>query len=102
MSDVIWGGNSVFALHFHITVHHQRKSAQELKAETWRQELIQRSWRSAAFWPVHHGFLSLLSNRTQDDQLRVVPSRKGSALPHQSLIKKISSDSLILGMHFLI
>jgi hypothetical protein len=26
-----WGGNSLFGLHFHITAHHQRMPAQELK-----------------------------------------------------------------------
>jgi len=26
-----WGGKGLFGLHFHITVHHQRKSGQELK-----------------------------------------------------------------------
>jgi hypothetical protein len=25
-----WGGKSLFSLHFHIAVHHQRKSGQEL------------------------------------------------------------------------
>jgi hypothetical protein len=26
-----WGGMGLFGLHFHITVHHPRKSGQELK-----------------------------------------------------------------------
>ena len=30
-----------FTLQFHITVHHWGKSEQELKAETWRQELME-------------------------------------------------------------
>jgi hypothetical protein len=27
--EVSWGGKSLFSLHFHIAVHHQRKSGQE-------------------------------------------------------------------------
>jgi hypothetical protein len=30
------------------------------RAGTWRQELMQRSWRDAAYWLVPHGLLSLL------------------------------------------
>jgi hypothetical protein len=26
-----WGGKGLFILHFHITIHHQRKSGQEIK-----------------------------------------------------------------------
>jgi hypothetical protein len=36
----------IFSLHFHIAVHHQRNSH---RAETWRQELMQRPWRGAAY-----------------------------------------------------
>ncbi|EDL21040.1 mCG140729 [Mus musculus] len=31
MTKETWGGKGLFGLHFHITVHHQRKSEQELK-----------------------------------------------------------------------
>jgi hypothetical protein len=31
------------------------------RAGTWRQELMQRPWRSAAYWLAPHGLLSLLS-----------------------------------------
>ena len=31
------------------------------RAGTWRQELMQRPWKSAAYWLAHHGSLSLLS-----------------------------------------
>jgi hypothetical protein len=31
MTKAIWGGKGLFSLCFHITVHHQRKSGQELK-----------------------------------------------------------------------
>ena len=30
------------------------------RAGTWRQELMQRPWRRAAYWLVLHGLLSLL------------------------------------------
>jgi hypothetical protein len=36
------------------------------RAGTWRQELMQRAWRGAAFWLAPHGLFSLLSYRTQD------------------------------------
>ena len=42
-----WGGKGSFSSHFiSLTVHHQRKTGQESnRAETWRQELMQRPWR---------------------------------------------------------
>ena len=33
------------------------------RAGSWRQELMQRPWRSAAYWFASHGLLSLLSYR---------------------------------------
>ena len=33
---------------------------------TWRQELMQRPWRVAAYWIASPGLISLLSYRTQD------------------------------------
>jgi hypothetical protein len=40
------------------------------RAGTWRQELMQRPWRGAAYWLASPGLLSLLSYRTQDYQPR--------------------------------
>ena len=40
------------------------------RAGTWRQELMQRPWRSAAYWLASPGFLHLISYRTQDYQSR--------------------------------
>jgi hypothetical protein len=41
MTKITGGGKGLFELHFHITVHHGRKSRQELRqAGTWRQELM--------------------------------------------------------------
>jgi len=43
-----WGGKGLFSLHFHIAVHHQRKSGQELK-QVRKQELMQRPWRDVTY-----------------------------------------------------
>lgn len=51
------------------------------RAGTWKQELVQESWRSIAYWLVSHGLLSLLSYRTQDHHPRDVPTHKGLVLP---------------------
>ena len=40
------------------------------RAGTWRQELMQRPWRGAAYWLASPGLLNLLSYRTQDHQPR--------------------------------
>jgi hypothetical protein len=40
------------------------------RAGTWKQELMQRPWRDAAYWLASPGLLSLLSYRTQDSQPR--------------------------------
>jgi hypothetical protein len=31
MAKAMWGGKDLFGLHFHIAVHHKRKSGQEVK-----------------------------------------------------------------------
>jgi hypothetical protein len=31
------------------------------KEGTWRQELMQRPWKGAVYWLVHHGLLTMLS-----------------------------------------
>jgi hypothetical protein len=46
------------------------------RAGTWRQELMQRPWRGAAYWIASPGLLSLFSYRTQNSQ-----SRDGTTLP---------------------
>jgi len=38
------------------------------KEGTWRQELMQKPWRGAAYWLAPHDFLHLFSYRTQDPQ----------------------------------
>jgi hypothetical protein len=37
MTKATWAGKGSFGLHFHITVHHQRKSGQEIK-QGWNLE----------------------------------------------------------------
>jgi hypothetical protein len=56
-------------------------------AGTWRQEVM--LWRDAAYWLAPHGFLSLLSYRTQDHQPRDVTTHNGLGL-----LSSISKDML--------
>ena len=51
------------------------------RAESWRQELMQRPWKGAAYWLVSPGLLSLLSSRTPDQQLRNGITHLDWALP---------------------
>jgi hypothetical protein len=72
------------------------------RAGTWREELMQRPWRHAAYWLVLQGSLSLLCYRTITP--RTVPPTMGWDLLHQSLIKKMTyrlAYNLILWKHFL-
>ena len=83
--------------------HHGRKSRPN-RAGAWRQELMQRPWRGAAYWLALYDLLSLLSYRTQNHSPGVATPTMGWALPHQSLVKKIhyrSAYSQILWRHFL-
>ena len=60
----LWEGNGLFGLHFQITVHHWRKSGQELRQGwNWRQELMQSPW--IGVWPTLHSLLSLFSYGAQ-------------------------------------
>jgi hypothetical protein len=61
--EASWGGKSLFSLHFHVAVHHQRKSGLELK-QVRKQELMQRPWRDVSYWLASPGLLSMLSYRT--------------------------------------
>ena len=65
----IWGRKGLLGLYFHTSVHHRRKSGQKLK-QSWNleQELMQKPWRSDAYWIALHGLLSLLSYRTQNQK----------------------------------
>jgi hypothetical protein len=72
--------NCLFSFHFHIVVHHQRKSGLELK-QVRKQELMQRPWREITYWLAFPGLLSLLSYRPQDDQPRDGPTHNGPSYP---------------------
>ena len=78
------GPQGLFSSHFHITVHHQRKSGQELKQG--------RDLEAGADAEAMEGccivpclLLMACSYRTQDHQLR-----GGTTLSHQLLMKKMS------------
>jgi len=66
------GRKEFIQLHFHIAIHHQRKSGLELK-QVRKQELMQKPWRDVTYWLASPGLLSLLSYRTQD-YLGMAPS----------------------------
>jgi hypothetical protein len=82
------GRSLIFSLCSHTTVHHQRKSWQDLK-QLWRQELMQRPWRGVAYWLAHHGLLSLSSYKTEDHSPGVALPAITCTLPCQSLVRKI-------------
>jgi hypothetical protein len=52
-----------------------------LMAETWRQELMQRPWRGAAYWIASPGLISLFSCRTQDYHPRDNTTHNGLVPP---------------------
>jgi hypothetical protein len=54
-----------FSLHVLITVYHEVKSEHKLSG-IWRQELMQRPWKTTAYLLDYSGLLSLLSYKTQE------------------------------------
>ena len=74
------GGKCLFSLHFHIAVHHQRKSGLELK-QVRKQELMQRPWKDVTYWLASPILLSLLSYRTKDYQPRHGTTHNGPSHP---------------------
>ena len=74
--EASWGGEGLFGLHFHIAVHHQRKSGLELKPVR-KQELMQRPWRDVPYWFASSALLSLLSYRTKTTSPGMVPPTRG-------------------------
>ena len=55
-------GNDLFAFLFHTVAHHRRSQDRgSNRVGSWKQELIQRPQRDAAYWLASHGLLSLLS-----------------------------------------
>jgi hypothetical protein len=65
------GEKDLFGLYFQITIHHQRKSGQELKQDrNLEAEADAEAMEGAAYWLTPHDLFSLLSYRTQDHQPR--------------------------------
>jgi hypothetical protein len=61
------GGKDLLDLNLHSSVHHQGSlDRNSIRAETWRQELKQKSWRRKAYCLAPPTFLSLLCSRTQN------------------------------------
>ena len=93
-------------LYFHTIVHHWKKSGQELlnRAKNWRQELMQRPWRGAAYWLAPHGLVSLISYKIQDHQPRDGTTHNGLSSTTSITNKEIPyrfAYNLILWRHFL-
>jgi len=71
------------------------------RAGPWRQELMKRPWRDAAYWLAHHGLLSLFYYRTRTPALGW---HHPQWWPHQTLVKKMPyrlAYIWILQRHFL-
>lgn len=62
---------------------------QELKGGIWKQELIQRPWRSSAYLTVSHDLPLCFLIPTRTIYSRVVLASVGWTLPQPSLIKEI-------------
>ena len=78
--EASWGGKGLFSIHFHIAVHHQKKSELELR-QVRKQEMMQRPWRVVMYWLASYSLLSLLSYRTQDYQPRDGTTYNGQTYP---------------------
>jgi hypothetical protein len=79
MIKVAWLGKGLFGLHFSFFTEGIRTGTQT--AGIRRQELMQRSWRSTAYWLAPHDWLGLLSYSTQDHQPRDGTTHNGLAPP---------------------
>jgi hypothetical protein len=55
------------------------------RIRTWRQELMGKQWRGAAYWHIH-GLLILLSYRPPGPPAQGWPHRNGLGSPHQLLM----------------
>lgn len=71
MTKISWGGKGLLCLHFHITVHHHKKSGQELKqAKSLKAGADAQAMEVCPCRLVPHDLLSLLSYGTPDYQSR--------------------------------
>jgi hypothetical protein len=88
MTKATWGGKGLFSSHFHITVHHQRKSGQELKQDRNLEagadaEALERCCLLAC------SGCFLIEPRTT--RLDIASPKMGWPHPHWLLIKKMPS-----------
>ena len=67
-----------------------RQDRNSKKAGIWRQEMVQRKWKSAVYWLVFPGLLSMLFYRIQDHHPKVGTTHNGLTFPDLILIKKMS------------
>lgn len=97
-----WRGKGLFDVCFRVTIHHQRRSGQKLKTETWRQKLMQKPWIGFAYWLPHFSLPAQLSYRIQTTNPRTAHSQKAetSSINH-IFLRKCLAYSPILWSHFL-
>ena len=82
MTQASWGGEGLFSLRFHNTVHHQKKSEEEIKqGKDLEAGADAKARRGAAYWLVPHGLLTLPSYRNPG----MAPPTVVWALPYQSI-----------------
>jgi hypothetical protein len=78
-----------------LIIHNLGKSGQELKAVTWRQEVMLRSWRSATYGSAPYSLLILLSYNTQDHLPRNAATNNELG-PPTSITKKMHLGSPVV------
>lgn len=93
MPKARWGGKGLFnSLHF--TLWSITGGSQE-RAGTWMQELMQRPWRSTAYWIAPHDLLSLLSYTTQCHQPRDGTTLHGMRPATSNINQKITLQACL-------
>lgn len=91
MTKAFWVRKGAFSSHFHMTVHHWRKSEQELKlGRVLKAGTEAETMESCCLLTCSHGLLKLLSWRTKDYHPRDDPIHSGLGSP-LSLVKKMPS-----------
>jgi hypothetical protein len=77
-----------------ITEGHQDRNSH--RAGIWRQELMQRSWRVLLTGLLPMACSGCVFTEPRTTSPGVAPPTMGSALPHQSLIKKMLQSQILL------
>ena len=98
-----WGGKGLFGLHFHITVHHQRKSGQELKQdrnlETGADAESVEGCDLTGLLLAACSACFLVEPKTTSP--RMASPTMGQAFPHPTSIKKMFYRLAFILRHFL-